>query len=66
MSCEPFLREKYGVLLTVEEIAQILRLSNPKSVTNAISAGRFPIPTSKLGKRRVARVEDVAIYVDNL
>ncbi len=62
---ERYLLNKYGTLvMTVDEIASELRYRDPKSILNAISAGRFPIKTRREGKYRVADVRDVAGYLD--
>lgn len=61
---EKYLIDKYQSLrLGVEQLSQEFMMT-PKSITNAISAGRFPIHTYKFGKFRVADVRDVADYLD--
>lgn len=48
--------------MTVDEIAGVLKME-PKSILNAISAGRFPIHTFMVGRRRLAFTDDVADYL---
>ena len=57
--------EKYGRLtLTLYEVGQELGMTKEQTIRNRYSAGRFPIPTSKEGIKRVADVRDVAAYID--
>lgn len=63
----PWLLEKYGPRLYVEDIATILRTS-PQGIRNLISANRLPIPTAKEGEGRsaprYADARDVATYLE--
>lgn len=56
--------EKYGPLLSIASLADLLRM-NEQTIRNQISAGEFPIPTSRQGGRRVAHYQDVAAYLDS-
>jgi len=49
---------------TVEELSEILEMRS-KSILNAISAERFPIPTYKVGRHRVADREVVRQWFEN-
>ena len=55
--------ERYGNYLTLKDLSDVLHMSYG-SVRVAMSAGRFPIKTFKVGRRRLARAIDVAEYVD--
>lgn len=52
-----------GMTMSVEQLADLLHMK-AKSILNAISADRFPIPTYKAGRIRLANVVDVAAYMD--
>jgi len=39
---------------TIDELADLFGYANKQSLHNAISLGRFPCPTYKIGKHRVA------------
>lgn len=57
--------ERYqGIYLTADEVAEVMGWKSGKSVLNAISGERFPVPTVKLGKRRLVDVRDMAEYLD--
>ena len=47
---------------TTEELANLFGYASMQSVHSAISKGTFPIPTYKLGKRRVGDREVVTAY----
>lgn len=49
--------------LNVKDLADFMGMTK-KSVLNAISADKFPIPTAKKGKHRVADIRDVAEWWD--
>lgn len=56
---------KYGAALRTGDLAEVLRYpGGAKVVSNLISAEAFPIPTYKVGNRRLADVRDVAAYLD--
>lgn len=48
---------------TMEELSELLCMST-KGILNAVSAERFPIPTYKVGKHRVADREVVRHYFE--
>jgi hypothetical protein len=58
-----YLLTKYGLTLNALDLAEVFHMEY-KCVLNAVSAGRFPVPTFKLGKKRYAHVEDVAAHID--
>ena len=47
---------------TTEELAGLFGYANVQSVHCAISKGTFPVPTYKVGKRRVADREVVTAF----
>lgn len=53
------------ITLNVSDIAQILGYCE-NHCRNLISQNKFPIPTFLMGSRRVARVDAVASYLDNV
>ena len=61
---EQKLELKYGRLtMTMKQVAHEINMEY-RSLLGAISAGRFPIPTVKTGGRRIAKVADVADFID--
>lgn len=65
MNSQIFLGLKYGkLILTLAEVATELGME-VGTAHNKISAGTFPIPTTKRGKNRVADLRDLAEYIDN-
>lgn len=57
------LAERYGLRLNVDQLAEVLDMTGG-AILNAVSAGRFAIPTYLDGKRRYADFRDVAAYLD--
>jgi|688.fasta_scaffold1121758_2 hypothetical protein len=58
-----FLMERYGLRLTLDQVAEVLGMS-VGAVRNQISKRTFPIPTYSDQGRRWADAQDVAEYVD--
>lgn len=57
--------ERYqNITLDVNQLAEILHMT-PKTVTDQAAAGRLPIPTFKAGRKHLANIRDVAIFLDN-
>lgn len=52
LSREEDLRQRYGEILTTEEIAEILRYPSSAAVIKAHSRGALPVPLAKLPGRR--------------
>lgn len=46
------LTQRYGQLLTLEEVAQVLRYPSVQAVRAAHSRGQLPIPLFRMGPRR--------------
>jgi len=67
-SRENRLRNKYGELLTVDELAEVLRYSSGASVRKAHAAGRLPVALRKFPNRRglFATTESVAEALDQM
>ena len=61
MMTTAYLLETYGARLTVEELAEVLRLGVP-TVRNRLSAGTLGVRTYTDGDRRFADALDVACY----
>jgi len=55
--------DKYGLRLTMEQLADVLGL-NRGSVYNLAASGELPVPTYKEGTRRFASYDAVADYLD--
>lgn len=62
------LRDKYGELLTLEEIAEALKYRNVAAVRKAHSRGTLPVELKRFPHRRgwFATVEAVAQCIENL
>jgi hypothetical protein len=65
MTTLDILIQKYGPVLNLKELGQVIKMS-PAGIRNAVSAERFPIPTHRCGKTRVARADHVADYLDQI
>jgi predicted DNA-binding transcriptional regulator AlpA len=55
--------ERYGVRLGMEQLAEAIGMTKP-AIYNAVSAGKFPIPTYIDGGKRWADYRDVAAHLD--
>ncbi|WP_257835049.1 hypothetical protein [Burkholderia glumae] len=60
-----YILEKYGPRLTMQQLAQLLLLSEG-TIRNQVSADTFPIPTYKEGSNRFAAYDSVADYLDSM
>ncbi|MFP3432122.1 hypothetical protein SB781_20390 [Paraburkholderia sp. SIMBA_061] len=60
-----FILERYGVRLTMGQLATLLAMSEG-TIRNQISAETFPIPTYKEGAARYAPYDAVAEYLDKM
>ncbi len=58
-----FLNTRYPPSLSVKQVAEITSLS-AATIQGAISRGEYPIPSFKIGGKRVFRLVDVAAYID--
>lgn len=57
-----WLLEKHGPRLGLAELADVMRMTRG-GISNAISAGHFPIPTYTDAGRRYADAADVATHL---
>lgn len=62
---EAIIVEKYGLRLTVEQLADAFNLA-PNTIHNRIAKGEFSIPSYVDGKKRFFDYRDVAQYLDHL
>lgn len=60
-----YLTPLYPPTLSVRQVSEITS-ETEQTIRNAISQGRYPIPSFKLGGKRVFRLLDVADYIDGL
>ena len=56
------LKERYDHVLTVSEIAELLRIT-PQTVYAQLARGDFPIPHGNIGKRYLFAITDVADFL---
>jgi hypothetical protein len=66
MTTEEMLLQKYGPVLSTEDLASALKFESAKAFVNAVSAGRVPFNTFRRGRYRLAHAADVAAYIDGL
>ena len=50
---------------SLADVARV-RAGSIKTIRAEIADGRFPIPTIKIGRRRVVAITDLAAYLDSL
>ncbi|MFX3545888.1 helix-turn-helix domain-containing protein [Ralstonia mannitolilytica] len=60
-----YLTPLYPPTLSVRQVSEITS-ETEQTIRNAISLGRYPIPSFKIGSKRVFRLLDVATYIDGL
>ena len=67
-SIEALLRDKYGELLTLEEVAGILRYKSISAARKALSRKTFPVPMYRFKGRSgyFAKVEEVSEAIENM
>lgn len=58
-----FLAQHYGPTVTISELSSITTQSE-KTITNGLHKCVYPIPSFKIGGKRVFRLVDVADYLD--
>lgn len=65
---EDFLRERYGELLTPEDLAELFRYPSTEAVMKAHSRGKLPVPLARFRARRgwYATARAVAECLDEL
>lgn len=60
-----YLSSRYPPSLSVKQVGEITSESTD-TIRQALSRGQYPIPSFKVGSRRVFRLIDVAAYIDKL
>lgn len=60
-----FLLEKYGPLLTYDELSDLLKLE-VSTLQNKLCSGDIDLPKTHQGRRVMFHVEDVCEYIHNL
>ncbi len=58
-----YLKTVYPPSLSVKQVAEITSES-PATIAGALCRGQYPIPSFKIGSKRVFRLIDVASYLD--
>jgi hypothetical protein len=58
-----YLSSRYPPSLSVKQVGEITSES-VDTIRQALSRRRYPIPSFKVGSRRVFRLIDVAVYID--
>lgn len=61
-----FLLEKYGVALTFEEAATVLKYCSLTAAKSARQRGTFPVAIRKAGDRHLCSAADVAAFLDGV
>lgn len=58
-----YLATRYPPSLNVKQVGEITS-GSVDAIRNALSRGCYPIPSFKIGRKRVFRLIDVAVYID--
>ncbi len=59
-----YLSSRYPLIITVRLLSEITN-ENEQSIRNSISKGDYPIPSFKLGHKRLFRLTNVASYIEH-
>lgn len=59
-----YLHEKYGVTLTFEEAAAVLKYPSLTAAKSARQRGTFPIPIRRAGDRHLCSSADMAAFLE--
>lgn len=59
----PFLADRYPFLISIRQLSTILGVSE-QSIRNQLLTDTFPIPSTKRGRLRRFRLQDVAAFLD--
>ncbi len=62
---DDYLNDQYGPLMTLEELATVLKLTN-KTLHEKISSNKLDISHIKIGKKYLFNTSKVASYCDTL
>lgn len=57
------LSAKYPPTVDVRQVSEITR-ADEQTIRNALAHGRYQIPSFKLGRRRLFRLTDVALHIE--
>lgn len=58
-----YLTSLYPPALSVSQVAEITGEA-PQTIRNRLSAGTYPVPSFKVGRKRTFRLIDVATFID--
>lgn len=58
-----YLSSLYPPALSVAQVAEITSEA-PQTIRNRLSAGTYPVPSFKVGRKRAFRLVDVAAFID--
>lgn len=58
-----YLSSLYPPALSVAQVAEITSEA-PQTIRNRLSAGTYPVPSFKVGRKRAFRLIDVAAFID--
>lgn len=53
------------IFISLSDAAKVIGIA-AKTARNWLSAGKFPIPTHRIGGKRLVRIEDIESFVSNL
>jgi len=60
-----YLSTRYSPTLSIPDVSEITG-EHEQTIRNRLSAGDYPIPSFKVGKKRLFRLQDVAAYIDQM
>lgn len=58
-----YLASKYPPTLSIKHVSEITN-ETEQTIRNSVSKGAYPIPSFKLGRKRLFRLTDVAAFID--
>ncbi len=58
-----YLTSKYPPTLSIRHVSEITN-ETEQTIRNGVSKGAYPIPSFKLGRKRLFRLTDVATFID--
>lgn len=65
LSSLDFLAARFPAIVSVKQVSQITSEA-AQTIRNRLSCGTYPIPSFKLGRKRLFRLLDVAHYLDQV
>lgn len=60
-----YLSTRYSPTLSIPDVSEITG-EHEQTIRNRLSAGDYPIPSFKVGKKRLFRLQDIASYIDQM